>query len=208
MMNSSFLYIGQTCLSLLTLSLSGLLIRQFGFPRDTVRFLGFLFIFTLALMLVTDAAVWWGQYFVFIYPEIYAVYLGVMGLTWPAFILLGVLDHPSQLQKKIMWRLPILGGIAGHALGASFTVYLFGMGWLIALGIVLFFHQTQRYTLRILIQQIFISAFYFWFLTNGTFWAAQICFALWILFTHRIINAYMIKNKIREFNLPSPKVNV
>lgn len=197
-MNSSFLFWGQTALASLALLATGALAVQFGPPRDTVRSLGLAFMGTLTLMLLTDALSWWGFFAVFHYPDIYGVYLGVMGFAWPAFVWLGVLDQPTQLQRKIMWRLPIVGALLGHALGSNVTIFVFLLGWLSGLGIVIFHYEKQRYVLRILVTQLLISIVYSWSLRSGHFPLAQICFAVWIVFTHRIVNAFLVKNHVRN----------
>jgi len=197
-MNSSFLFLGQMCLAVLALMASVSLLLQFGFPRDTLRSLGLTFLFSLALMLGVDAATWWGFFAVFHYEPIYGVLVGIMGFAWPAFIWLGVLDQPTQIQRKVMWRLPILGGLIGHALGAGVTIYLFGIGWIASLVVVLCYASSQRFVLRILFAQIIVSVIYGVLLRSGIFWGAQLCFAVWIVFTHRIVNAFLVKNHIRN----------
>lgn len=197
-MFSSFLFWGQAVLAGLTLLATGALATQFGPPRDTVRTLGLGFMGMLSLMLLTDALSWWGFFAVFYYPDIYGVLLGIMGFAWPAFVWLGVLDRPSQLQRKIMWRLPVVGAFLGHALGSNVTIYVFLLGWIAGFAIVVAHHERQRYVLRILATQLFVTALYTGFLRTGHFTLAQICFAVWIVFTHRIVNAFLVKNHLRN----------
>lgn len=204
MMNSSFLFFGQLILVTLTLVHSLALVIQFGFPRDTVRTLGILFLFTLCLMLLTDALAWKGVYVAFHYPSIYGVYLGIMGLSWPAFIYLGVLDQPTQLHRKIMWRLPILGALAGHALSTEAGLFIFAVGWLVGAGLILAHYRTQRYVARILVLQFIVAILYWIFQRAGILIASQVFMALWIVLTHRMINAYLVKEKIR---IHSPSLN-
>ncbi len=197
-MNSSFLFWGQTLLAGLSLFATGSLILQFGLPRDTVRTLGLAFIGTLSLMLLTDALTWWGFFAVFHYPDIYGVFLGIMGFAWPAFLWLGVLDKPTQLQRKIMWRLPLIGAMLGHALGSNVTIFVLLLGWIAGFILIAIYREQQRYVLRVLILQLLISIVYSWVLRSGHFLAAQFCFALWIVFTHRIVNAFLVKNHVRN----------
>jgi len=197
-MNSSFLFWGQTLLAGLALFSTGSLVLQFGPPRDTVRTLGLVFMGTLCLMLLTDALSWWGFFLVFHYPNIYGLYLGVLGFAWAAFVWLGVLDRPTQLQRKIMWRLPLIGAFLGHALGTNVTIFVFLLGWLTGLVLVILHHEQQRYVLRSLVVQLLISVIYSWALRSGHFTVAQFCFALWIVFTHRIVNAFLVKNHVRN----------
>jgi hypothetical protein len=197
-MFSSFLFWGQTVLAGLALLTTVALTLQFGPPRDTVRALGLAFMGTLSLMLLTDALSWWGFFVIFHYPDIYGVYLGIMGFAWPAFVWLGVLDHPSQLQRKIMWRLPIVGALLGHALGSNVTIFVFLIGWVAGVVIIATHYEKQRYILRILATQVLVSIVYSGFLRAGHFTAAQICVAVWIVFTHRIVNAFLIKNHVRN----------
>ncbi len=199
MMNSSFLFFGQIILVTLTLVHTIALVIQFGFPRDTVRTLGMLFLFTLCLMLLTDALAWKGLYIALYYPSIYGVFLGIMGLSWPAFIYLGVLDQPTQLHRKIMWRLPILGALAGHALSTETALYIFAFGWLTGAGLILAHYKTQRYVARILAIQLIVAILYWIFQRTGILVAAQIIMVVWIVLTHRMINAYLVKQKIRIY---------
>jgi hypothetical protein len=197
MMNSSFLFFGQIILVTLTLVHTLALVIQFGFPRDTVRTLGILFLFTLCLMLLTDALAWKGVYLALHYPSIYGLYLGIMGLSWPAFVYLGVLDQPTQINRKIMWRLPILGALAGHALSTEVGLYIFAIGWLTGAGVILVHYKTQRYVARIHVVQFIIAILYWIFQRAGILIAAQVIMAVWIVLTHRMINAYLVKEKMR-----------
>lgn len=197
MMNSSFLFFGQVSLVTLTLVHTLALVIQFGFPRDTVRTLGVLFLFTLCLMLLTDALAWKGIYLALHYPSVYGVFLGIMGLSWPAFVYLGVLDQPTQLHRKIMWRLPILGALAGHALSTEIGLYIFAVGWLVGAGLIFSQFKSQRYVARVLVIQFIIAILYWIFQRAGILIAAQVNMAIWIVLTHRMINAYLVKEKIR-----------
>lgn len=199
-MNSSFLFYGQMTLASLALLQLGLFIVQFGAPRDTVRSLAFLFYLALSLMLLTDLANYFGFSVVIKYPSIYGVYLGIMAFSWPAFIWLGVVDFPSQLQRKIMWRLPLIGGLLGHALPVDWVMNLFIIGWLAGFAIIAKEYQKQRFILRILVGMIFLSIVYNFCIRSGFFWAAQISFAVWILATQKVFNAFLVKNRIREFS--------
>lgn len=208
MMNSSFLFFGQVSLVTLTLVHTLALVIQFGFPRDTVRTLGVLFLFTLCLMLLTDALAWKGIYLALHYPSVYGVFLGIMGLSWPAFVYLGVLDQPTQLHRKIMWRLPILGALAGHALSTEIGLYIFAVGWLVGAGLIFSQFKSQRYVARVLVIQ-FISAILYWiFQRAGILIAAQVNMAIWIVLTHRMINAYLVKEKIRVHTTHLSEVSV
>lgn len=199
-MNSSFLFYGQMILASLALLQLALFIFQFGAPRDTVRSLAFLFHLALSLMLITDLANYFGLSVVIKYPSVYGVYLGIMGLSWPAFIWLGVVDFPSQLQRKIMWRLPLIGGLLGHALPVDWVMNLFIIGWLAGFAIIAKEYQKQRFILRILVGMLFLSLVYNFCIRNSYFWAAQISFAVWILATDKVFNAFLVKNRIREFS--------
>ncbi len=197
-MNSSILHIAQTLLALWALGHTAVLWCQFGFPRDTVRVLAALFMGSLTLMLLSEALAWWGVFVVFYYPGIYAMLLGVMGLAWPAFIWLGVLDQPTQLQRKIMWRLPILGALLGHGVGLVGSAPLFALGWLTGLGLLLSMASQQRFVLRIMVGQLVVAVLYAYLLRAGQLLMALACFALWVVFTHRIVNAFLVKNSLRH----------
>ena len=196
-MNSSILHIGQTLLAVWALVHTLLLLRQFGWPSDTVRVLANLFMGSLTAMLVIEALSWWGVFAVFYYPAIYAVLLGILGTAWPAFLWLGVLERPTQLQRKFMWRVPILGGLLGHALGLSAAAWLLAAGWLLGLGVVVWSGE-QRFVLRSLLAQLAVSLVYGWLLRAGALVPALFCFALWIVFANRIVNAFLVKNLVRE----------
>ncbi len=199
-MNSSFLFYGQITLASLALIQLVLFIVQFGAPRDTVRSLAYLFYLALTLMLFTDLANYFGLSVVIKYPSIYGVYLGLMALSWPAFIWLGVVDFPTQLQRKIMWRLPLIGGLLGHALPVDWIMNLFIIGWLVGFAIIAKEYQKQRFILRLLLGMILLSLVYNFCIRTGYFWAAQISFAVWIIATQQVFNAFLIKNRIRQFS--------
>jgi hypothetical protein len=174
-----------------------LLIWQFGFPRDTLRVLGVGYFLLLFLLLLIDVLTWLGFSLVFHYPEIYAVILGMMGFTWPAFLWLSLLENPTQLHRKIMWRIPIIGAFLGHALGNAVGAGLFAAGWLVGLGLTFFYVKQQRYVLRLSVTLLFTYICYS-LLKNTSLVLAQVFFALWILMMHKVVSVLLVKNHLRN----------
>ncbi|MFP5457102.1 MAG: hypothetical protein ACLGG7_00080 [Bacteriovoracia bacterium] len=205
-MNSSFLFFGQIALVILCLTHVVALVVQFGLPRDTVRTLGTLFLSCFSLMLLTDALAWYGIHWVFYYPSIYGVLLATMGAAWPAFVWLGILDHPTQLHRKVLWRVPILGALAGHAMGLDAGLVIFLVGWLTGSVLILYHYREQRYVARVALTQAVVAFAYWIFIKAGILVGAQVCLAIWIILTHRIVNAFMVKNSLRVFSAESSEV--
>jgi len=196
-MNSSFLLWGQVLLAVLAGALSFLLLLQFGLPRDTIRVLGVGYFLTLFLMLLTDVLTWWGFSVVFHYPEIYAVFMGLMGFTWPSFLWLALLESPTQLQRKIMWRLPLVGALLGHALGTTVGIGIFFVGWLVGFVLIVYYAKQQRYILRTAVA-LFVTYFCYIFVREKSLLVAQLFFAAWIVLMHKTVNALLVKNHVRN----------
>lgn len=197
-MNSSWLSVGQTLLATFAALQTILLIIHYGLPRDVVRSLGYLFSLGLTLILGLDALSWWGFHITFKLPTIYNVLLGVLAVTWPAFVWLGIADHLTPLKRKVMWRVPFVGALLGHAFDANIVIILLAVGWISGFIYILVQRERHRYVLRIFVMTLFISVIYWIFLNNRWLNLAQLCFAVWLFFTHKMISAFLTKNKMRD----------
>lgn len=203
MMNSSFLTWGQFLLGSFSLAQTALLILQFGVPRDTVRVLGVLLSFSLSVSFLAEGVAIFGFFPIFHFESLYGVVAGILALSLIGFTYLGVVDHPGQIQRKIMWRLPLLGGLVGQWMNLDFMLLVLFAGWLCTFGYFVTVADSHRYALRIFIAQLFLGAVGFGFLKIDWWPGVQLVCFLWILLFHRFLNAYMVKNLARNF-LPAP----
>jgi hypothetical protein len=146
-----------------------------------------------------------GIFPIFHFPSIYGVLFGVMAFCLPAFTFLGVVDQPSQIQRKVMWRFPIVGGLIGYWLNPDFMMLICLVGWAAALIIVFSYAAFQRYVLRLFVGQFVLAAGYYLMLNAGLWWAAQAINVFWLLLFYRFLNAFLVKNLARSF-VPAPPV--
>ena len=202
-MNSSFLAWGQFLVGSFSLCQTALLIAQFGFPRDTVRFLGVLLSFILSISFLVEGVAVFGYFPIFYYEGLYGVLSGVLGFSLVAFTYLGVVDHPGQLQRKIMWRLPVVGALLGNWMSIDFMLLVLLAGWLGACGLLIAEGQRQRYILRLFFSQLFLALVYYGALRIDWWWAAILLSAGWIIVFHRFLGAFMVKNLARNFAIPT-----
>ena len=198
-MNSSFLALGQLLLGVLAAIQLLLLLARFGLPRDTVRSLAYLISASLAAILLVEGVSVFGVFPIFYYPSIYGILLGVLAFSLPAFTYLAIVDHPGQIQRKIMWRLPIIGGLMGHWLHGNIMVFVFVAGFIASAGLLLSVASLHRYALRLLAGQLILALLTHFFWTQDLWWAGQLILAWWILQFNGFLNAYLVKNLARAF---------
>lgn len=200
MMNSSFLTWGHFFVSIFALFQTGALISQFGVPRDTIRFLGVILSVSLAFSFLAEGVAIFGFFPVFHFNSLYGILLGVIGFSLPAYSYLGMVDHPSQIQRKVMWRLPILGGLIGNWMNLDFMLLVLLTGWLSAAGLIITVGNNQRYVLRLFFYQLILGLVYYGALQLDYWWLGIILAISWLHVFHRFLGALMVKNLIRKFN--------
>jgi len=200
-MNSSLLFFGQLLLA--TAALASLLVNlvRFGL-RDSVTFLALLCWASLAGIFSADSLTFLGAPPTLYYGNIYGVLLGVLAGAWWPFVWLGVLESPTQLQRKVMWRIPLFCGLAGHALGAEWTLLLFAASWLGAWATLFYARRTHVVLVRLIPWQLAFSFACWIFLKADILLAAQLSLVLWVLVTQKMVNALLVKNLLRAAHLP------
>lgn len=198
-MNSSFLTWGHFFVGVFSLIQTFLLVAQFGIPRDTIRFLGMLLSLSLGLSFFIPGLAIFGFFPVFYLNSLYGILVGVMAFSLPAFTYLGMVDKPTQIQRKIMWRFPILGGLIGNWLNLNFMLLLLVGGWLFAAGLIMSVGNKQRYALRLFFCQLILGLVYYEALQMDYWWLGLILSICWLVIFHRFISAYMVKNLCRKF---------
>lgn len=202
MMNSSFLIWGQFLVGCFSFYQSVLLIAQYGVPRDTVRSLGYLLSVALTAVFLTEGLGVFGVFPIFYWSSLYGVLAGALAFSLIGFTYLGVVDRPGQLQRKVMWRLPIIGMLMGSWLNANFMLFVLLAGWAGAVFMLASVAAQQRYVLRLFCAQFVLGLVYYWVLRMDWWPLAIFVSAGWILVFHRFIGAFLVKNLMRELHSP------
>lgn len=200
-MNSAFLLWGQLLLGCFALVGVVFHVVRFGPPNESVRVLGFLLNLCVSAVLIVDGAGVFGWFPIFSYPPLYNTLLGILALAMPAFMFLGVLERPTQIQRKVMWRLPLVGAFLGHILLNA--VPLFVLGWLSAGMLIFWKRRDHSPAFRLFAIQMLLAFGYAWAMNHGLWWASWILFAAWILGFQKLIEMFLVKNLAREL-LPVP----
>lgn len=201
-MNSSFLVWGQFLVGSFSLLQTVCLLAQFGFPRDTVRFLGVLMGLALSLSFLAEGVAVFGFFPVFHFEALYGVLSGVLTFSLVAFTYLGVVDHPGQLQRKIMWRLPLVGALIGYWITPSLLLLLLLSGWVFSVAMLFTEAHRQRYVLRLFFSQLSIGIAYYGALRLDWWWVAVLSSAAWTIVFYRYVSAFLVKNLARKFAPP------
>ena len=194
-MNSSFLLWGQLLWSMVTLAFTVLTVWRFGFPRDTVRVLGVMLLLALAVMFGGEGLGAFGVFPIFAYPPLYNVCLGVMAFALPAFVFLGFLDHPTQLQRKVLWRLPLLGALIGHVLADARPLWVAGL----AITAIMLFAGRRRdpWSWRLFLRMGVPGVLYLLVWAGAPWWLGWIAVGLWLPGLHRLVEGLLVKNLVR-----------
>ena len=102
----------------------------FSWPKKTTHFLSYLTITGFILALGLEMIMW--NYFneMISNPRWVNMFIGLSLFSYLAFWVLTVIEHPTQLHRKIMWRMPIIGAFIGYTFEE--IIYL---GWVMLLGI-------------------------------------------------------------------------
>ncbi len=195
-MNSSFLLWGQFLWGVMAATFAALTVWRFGFPRDTVRVLALLLLAAVAAMLVGEGLGAFGVFPVFSYPPLYNVCLGVMGLALPAFTYLGLVERPTQLQRKVMWRLPLVGALVGHVLMDARPLWI---GGLAVTGVALWLYRARDpWSWRLFVRMGAPGAIYLLAWAGGPWWLGWSAVGLWLPILHRFIEGLLVKNLARD----------
>jgi hypothetical protein len=195
-MNSAFLLWGQLLLGCFALAGVVLQLFRFGSPNESIRVLGALLNLSLSAILLAEGMGVFGWFPIFFYPPLYNILLSVLGFALPAFVYLGVLEHPTQIQRKIMWRLPLLGAFLGHVVLNA--VPLFALGWLSSGGLLFWKRQGHSMAMRLFFCQIFFGLAYSWSMRLGWSGLSWVLFGTWIFGFQRLIEMFLVKNLVRE----------
>jgi hypothetical protein len=195
-MNSAFLLWGQLLLGCFALAGVVLQVARFGPPNESVRVLGLLLNLCISAILLADGASVFGWFPIFSYPPLYNTFLGILAFALPAFMFLGVLERPTQIQRKVMWRLPLMGAFLGHILLNA--VPLFVLGWLSTGMLILWKRHTHLGAVRLFGSQMLLALAYSWALGTGWWWLAWVLFVAWIFGFQRLIEMFLVKNLARE----------
>ncbi len=196
-MNSSFLLWGPLLVGMSGLVGTVALALRYGPPQDTPRTLALLLSGAFAALWLSQGAAVFGVYPLFWYEGLYGVLLGLMAFSFPAYTYLGVVDRPGQIQRKVMWRLPLVGALLGHFLTPGFMGLLLIAGWTAALALLWADRGRQRQPLRLLCAQLAWGALaYGLWRGDFAFAALAACVAWWTYF-QRFLEAYLVKNLVR-----------
>jgi len=197
-MNTSWLSIGQTTLAVFAIIQTIFVIVQYGKPNTALKILSYITSLSISLTLVFDASMWHGFNILFYFPELYSVLIGVVSWSWIGIVGFGVVEEPTQIHRKILWRLPLLGGLLGYAIPIWISVSLLSVFWIAGFIIVSLQKSKFRYILRIYVFNLVLIFAHIFCLNRGYLFFSQICYALWIVLVHRIIASFLLKDKIFE----------
>ncbi len=195
-MNTSWLSLGQTALALVALSQSFFIIAQFKLPNTALKSLAYTISLSVSLSLVFDALTWQGFNILLHFPQTYSVLIGLVSWSWLGIIIFGLVDEPTQLHRKILWRLPLIGAMLGYAIPLWMSVAILSAVWIICFVTLLVFKQKFNYTFRLYLGNVVLVGLHVGCLNFGYIFFSQICYALWIILTHKIISTYLIKDQV------------
>lgn len=204
-MNTSWLSLGQTGLALFALAQSFFTIAQFKLPTTALKTLAYLTSLSISLTLGFDALMWHGFNILFHFPQTYSVLINLVAWTWLGVIVFGLVDEPTQLHRKILWRLPLIGGMLGYALPLWASVGLLSLVWLACFVVLILQREKFNYTFRLYLWNVVVVAIHIACLHFGLIFLSQICYAIWIVLVHRILASFLIKDQVYEKLVSSKK---
>lgn len=206
-MNTSWLSISQLVLAIFALIQSFFLISQHRFPRSALKSLAYAVSLSVSLTLVFDSLMWQGIHVLFYFPAAYATLIGIVTWSWLGIVLFSLVEHPTQLHRKILWRLPFIGGLLGYALPLLYVIGLFSLVWIICFLVFWFQRAHFQIVFRNYFFTLILILIHVFFLQLGYLLPSQICYAFWIIFVHRILNLFLVKDQIYEsLNKPNHEV--
>ncbi len=197
-MNTSWLSIGQTALAIFALTLSFFLIAQFKLPKTALKILAYITSLSISLTLVFDCLMWHGINILFHIPQAYSVLIGTVAWSWLGIILFGLVDEPSQIHRKILWRLPLIGALMGYATPLWLSIGTLSVSWMACFIVLLIYKNKFHYIFRLYLGNVVVIAMHIACLHFGLLILSQLCYALWIFMVHRIMATYLIKDQIHE----------
>lgn len=206
-MNTSWLSLGQTALALFALTQSFFIIAQFKLPQRALKSLAYATSLSISLALGFDALMWHGFNILFHFPQTYSVLIGLVAWSWLGIVLFGLVDEPSQLHRKILWRLPLIGGMLGYAVPLWVSVGLLSVIWIGGFVVMAIYKKKFNYTFRLYVGNLVVVGFHVFCLNLGYILLSQLCYAFWIVLVHRILASFLIKDQIFE-KLVRPKKEV
>ena len=175
------------------------IIRQFlafGRPLELVRALSFLIKISFMGFVLSEILF---KYFIHLYllvPFLSSVSMGLFASSILALSYLGMVDQPTQLQRKVLKRLPLLGLLIGYGMRhytEYFLVFSVGVCLLLLIRDGRFKIQVQR-LLMILILMI-LGQF---FITLGYLNLFDLFIGLIFMIHLKYVNDFLVKNLIRE----------
>lgn len=196
-MNSAFMLWVPFLLGCASAVGTGLLLARFGKPVDTVRFLAFLTGLIMTGHLLINGLAPFGIYPIFWYDRIYSVSEGLLAFSLPAYVFLGVLDYPTQIQRKIMWRLPLIGAMLGHLMGNQGGTFLLLAGEAVSLALLLWKRKTEATALRLFFWQLAFLVLQVVFWRSGQHLMGMVFVALWTWTLFRLLDVFLVKNLVR-----------
>lgn len=194
-MNSSFLLWGQLLWGVVAMFFAALTIWRFGFPRDTVRVLGVVLLLAVATMFGGEGLGALGVFPIFAYPSLYNVCLGVMALALPALAFLGFLDYPTQIQRKVLWRLPLLGALAGHILVDARPLWVAGL--FVTAAVLWQGRARDPWSWRLFLRMGVPGVLYLLVWAGAPWWVGWVAVGLWLPGLHRFVEGLLVKNLVR-----------
>ena len=197
-MNTSWLSIGQLTLATFALIQSFFLVSQHRLPRSAIKSLAYCVSLSISLTLVFDSLMWQGINVLFHFPAAYATLIGIVTWSWLGVVLFALVEQPTQLHRKILWRLPFIGGLLGYALPQLYIIGLFSLVWLSCFLVICFRENNLRVVKRAYFINLLLICVHVLLLHFGYLLASQVCYALWIVFVHRILNLFLVKDQIYE----------
>jgi len=167
----------------------------FSWPKKTIQFLSYLTIMGFILALGLEMIMWNYFHEMISNPRWVNMFIGLSLFSYLAFWVLILVEHPTQLHRKIMWRMPIIGAFIGY----SFIKMTY-LGWILLLAIQIIFmvkNQKDRAELRWILYALgSISILVYCYFTKNIFgiifyWAFCFCII-------KMIHCKLLKNILRE----------
>lgn len=197
MMNSSFLGLLHTFLALLATGLLIFLGVRFKRPRETVGFLGFFCFLFFVLYLWVETLSFNGIVLSFYYGPIYGVLLSCFAMSFLSFTYLSLAENPSRLERKVMWRVPVIGALWGHYFSFAMIEWMMFLSFMGVFFMMINARKTHRYSLRQFVGMISMLLVYKVCLTSGKWWISEFVLVFFLLAVYRFLSGFLVKNLMR-----------